>query len=323
MNHPVKKVDDAFEYDEPAAVIQTRLRPLTAAEFLSLEIPPRKLILDPWLPEKGLAMLVAPRGIGKTLFALSVAYAAACGGNFLGFNAPTPRRVFYLDGEMPARTMQERMASIIQGFEPQPPSPDFFRILTADLTEDGLPNLSTVEGQNEIDAQIGEAELIILDNLSTLVRSGKENEAESWVPIQSWILSHRRAGRSVLLIHHAGKNGTPRGTSKREDVLDTVISLRRPQDYSPDQGARFEIHFEKARGFFGDSAQPFEAAYEVIGDAAVWSHKTIDDVEMMRVVDSLQAGLSIREIGADLKLSKSKVQRLKDKAIGKGVYDAK
>jgi hypothetical protein len=26
-----------------------------------------------------------------------------------------------------------------------------------------------------------------------------------------------------------------------------VIALRRPEDYSPEQGARFEIHFEKLR----------------------------------------------------------------------------
>ena len=30
-------------------------------------------------------------------------------------------------------------------------------------------------------------------------------------------------------------------------ALDTVIALRRPEDYSPEQGARFEIHFEKLR----------------------------------------------------------------------------
>ncbi len=303
-----------------AALIPSRLHTMTAVEFLGLDIPPRRLILTPWLPEKGLAMLVAPRGIGKTLFALSVAYAAACGGNFLGFNVPNPRRIFYLDGEMPARTMQERIASIVKGFNAQPPAPDFFRILTADLTEDGLPDLSTIEGQSEIDAQIGDAELIILDNLSTLMRSGKENEAESWMPIQSWILNHRRAGRSVLMIHHAGKNGTPRGTSKREDVLDTVISLRHPQDYSPDQGARFEIHFDKARGFFGDSAQPFEALYELQDGAAVWSHKAIDDVDMMRVVDLIKAGTSVRDAGKELSLSKSKVQRLKERAVKQGIY---
>ena len=67
---------------------------------------------------------------------------------------------------------------------------------------------------------------------------------------------------AVLLVHHAGVNGRQRGTSRREDALDTVIALRRPADYSPEQGARFEVHIEKARTFAGEGALPFEAAVE-------------------------------------------------------------
>jgi Protein of unknown function (DUF3489) len=61
----------------------------------------------------------------------------------------------------------------------------------------------------------------------------------------------RRRGISVLIVHHAGKGGQQRGTTRREDVLDTSISLRHPADYSPVEGARFEIHLEKARGVRG------------------------------------------------------------------------
>jgi len=54
-------------------------------------------------------------------------------------------------------------------------------------------------------------------------------------------------------------NGRQRGTSRREDSLDTVIALRRPADYSPEEGARFEVHIEKARSIVGEGASPFEA----------------------------------------------------------------
>ena len=85
------------------------------------------------------------------------------------------------------------------------------------------------------------------------------------MPIQTWLLKLRRHGISVLLIHHAGTNGRQRGTSRREDALDTVIALRRPEDYSPEQGARFEIHFEKLRNRVDSAgAMPFEARLETL-----------------------------------------------------------
>jgi RimJ/RimL family protein N-acetyltransferase len=69
--------------------------------------------------------------------------------------------------------------------------------------------------------------------LSALCRVSEENEAGDWVPIQSWILSLRRRGITVLLLHHAGKSGAQRGTLRREDLLDVVIKLKHPADYSP------------------------------------------------------------------------------------------
>ena len=71
------------------------------------------------------------------------------------------------DGEMPAETMQERLAAIVGGIRQQPPANDFFRILISDLCPLGLPDLATLEGQGWIDAQVDNAEVLILDNIST------------------------------------------------------------------------------------------------------------------------------------------------------------
>ena len=92
----------------------------------------------------------------------------------------------------------------------------------------------------------------------------------------------RRRGVSVLIVHHAGKGGQQRGTSRREDVLDTSISLRRPDDYIPTEGARFEVHLEKARGVHGEAAKPFEAKLEVRDKAAIWTTRDIEDVDRSR-----------------------------------------
>jgi hypothetical protein len=318
----LKALVEALPDWQPSGDKKPNVAPLTAIEFLSLEIPRREIIMSPWLPEKGTVMIYSPRGVGKTLLGLTSAYAIAAGANFLGFQIERPRKILYLDGEMPAQTMQERLAAIIGGFLEEPPTPEHFRILLSDLAEFGLPDLGSPEGQAWVDARIGEAEVIIADNISTLVRSGKENEAEGWLPMQRWVLRHRRQGRAVILLHHAGKGGAQRGTSKREDVLDTVISLRHPADYSPDQGARFELHFEKCRSFYGDGAQPFEARYEVRDGAALWTRTEIVDAERARVVAAIKDGLSVREAAEVLGMSKSRVDRLKRKAVELGELSA-
>jgi DnaB-like helicase N terminal domain/AAA domain len=73
------------------------LGPLNAADFLKLELPPRRKIVAPWLPEKGLVMIYSLRGVGKTLLGMTSAYAIAAGADFLGFRTEKPRRAARLN----------------------------------------------------------------------------------------------------------------------------------------------------------------------------------------------------------------------------------
>jgi DNA-binding NarL/FixJ family response regulator len=288
----------------------TRLTPITIEDFLTRPFPPREMILGPWLPTKGLAMIYAPRGLGKTHFAWGLAYAVATGGPFLGGKAPSPRNVLLVDGEMAASTLRDRMAAIIETGGGVRPAEGMIRVISADQEPEGIPDLSTIEGQAALDEVLHDAELIILDNLSTLCRSGKENEAESWSAVQAWALAKRREGRTVVFIHHAGKGGAQRGTSRREDVLDSVVSLKRPQDYHPTEGARFEVHFEKARGFAGVDAEPFEAMLTPAG----WTMKKLATVREAQVMELHEQGLTQRQIAKALHVSAATVNRSLKKA---------
>ena len=164
---------------------------------------------------------------------------------------------------MPLVSLQERLRAISDGLGAVIPN-DGFRVLAADDTENGL-SIGSEEGQRALDPLLSGVDLVIFDNLSTLCTNGSESASDAWVPMQNWLIKLRRQGIAVLLVHHAGTNGRQRGTSRREDALDTVIALRRPDDYSPEQGARFEVHFEKLRNRVdGDGAIPFEAKLEAI-----------------------------------------------------------
>ena len=101
--------------------------------------------------------------------------------------------------------------------------------------------------------------------------------------------------------------------------MDSVIALRHPQDYRPDQGARFEVHFEKHRGFHGADADPFEARYAVRDGTAIWTRTTIADVDLKRVADAIREGMSIRETAEELGMNRSRVERLRAKAKDQGL----
>ena len=283
-----------------------QVRAITLVKFLEMDIPPRSPMLTPWLQNQGLAMIYAPRGTGKTRVAHGVCHAIATGSGFLRWIAPQPKRVLLLDGEMPAAVLQEMLRATVQASQSAMADPTYFKIAAADLVRDGLPDLSNSAGQEFYRDVVADSDFVVIDNLSTICRSLKENDADGWTSVQSWALALRRAGKSALFIHHAGKAGAQRGTSRKEDVLDTVISLRRPPDYLAEQGARFEVHFEKSRGFHGPDAEPFEA--RLLGNQWVISAvKSGDDLDTLKALR--KQGMSVRDIAERTGLSKSTVQR--------------
>lgn len=310
MNH--KKPDTPLVLAQPDK--EPGLHCVNAYDFLTMEFPERKMLLAPIVPRQGLCMLHAARGIGKTFASMSVAYAVASGGSLFGrWAAPSPARVLFVDGEMPARTLQDRLAAIIAGSENEPPSNDYLQLLTPDMQPGPMPNLATREGQQAIEPFLEGVELLVMDNLATLARNGRANDEESWLPVQGWLLELRRRGISVFLVHHEGKGGGQRGTSAKEDILDTVIRLSRPSDYSSEQGARFEVHLTKARGICGADAKPFEAQLFTSGQTLTWTTRDIEDVELEHLKQLIDEGFTIRDAAEEMGVSKSKVGRLKKK----------
>jgi hypothetical protein len=294
-----------FKAEEQAETEPLSYSVIGISDFLAMELPPRENILAPLLPRQGLVMIHSTRGIGKTFVSLNIGYAVTCGGSFLRWAAPQPAGVLYLDGEMPANVIQERLAQIVQcsALEPQKP----LLIMSPDLQGQAMPDLSMSEGQKAVEKHLShDIELIIIDNISTLSRSGKENEAASWLPLQEWALKLRAQGKSVLFIHHSGKGGLQRGTSKREDILDTVISLRHTQDYEPSQGAYFGVHFEKSRGIYGADVEPFEAKLE----DGLWTMKSLKASSLEKVIRFTKDGYSQKEIADEIGKNKGYISRL-------------
>lgn len=285
----------------------------------------RECLLSPWLRTQSLNMVHAWRGIGKTHFSLNVAYAIASGGVWMTWKAAVARKVLYLDGEMPGASIQARLAAIGLAADAEP-QPGFLRILTPDMQPDGVtPNLATVEGREAINAMIdSDTALIVVDNLSALVRgAGRENDADSWESIAGWALQLRARGHAVLFVHHSGKSGAQRGTSKREDILDSVLCLKRPAGYDMREGARFEIHFEKGRDDKGEDVAAVEVQLSTDADGrAAWAWSSVEDTDMRRAAELKNEGASQAEIAEEMEKSRHQVTRLIKRAHEAGLTNS-
>jgi KaiC/GvpD/RAD55 family RecA-like ATPase/5S rRNA maturation endonuclease (ribonuclease M5) len=291
---------------------------IAANDFRALKLPERKMLLFPWLPEGSINMIFADRGIGKTFFSLSCALALANGDDFLSYHAKEAVPVLYLDGEMQATSIQERINRLSANAETK----EHLYLYTPDCQEnDYTPDLGTPKGREEINEAIEDCNprVIFIDNISAFDRTGKENEAESWSPIQEWAVQHRKKGRSIVFVHHANKEGKQRGSHKKEDVMDAVIRLKRPEDHIQGEGGtKIVVQYTKARHLSGDQAQDIEASLIADGENLKWEWEA-GDIIYKKSIEMLIDKMPIRDIAEELAIGKSTIHRWKKRAQSEGL----
>jgi len=213
-----------------------------SSALASLTLKQRSPLLADWLCEGDYGIIFASRGVGKTWFGLLIAKAVATGGRLGEWKAPDLAKVLYVDGEMPPDLMRDRDRGLGTG------DVEFLNHeILFDRTEKVL-NITEPAVQDAILQKCirDDIKLVMLDNLSTLVSGVKENDSFEWERLHNWLLQFRRHKIAVVLIHHAGRSGEMRGTTKREDAAFWVILLNDGKKHADDKrGARFISIFTK------------------------------------------------------------------------------
>ena len=296
--------------------------PPSAADFLALEFPPIVGLLGPFATQQ-LALVYAPPGLGKTMFAMSLAYAMAEGREFLGWPSGPPVRVLYVDGEMAADMMQARLA--------QAPSE---RLYVANLLGWGIDmealNLADEGGQKVVTywADKLAADVIVIDNLMSLawVDGVSMNSDEAWQPVRRWCIEQRKAGRSVLIVDHSNALGQIFGTKTKLWHVDLAIRLSPVEEPENDdlgtfdetvpstKNQRLRLSHDKVRSRYtwdsSSSGTEYQEIIVTLGDVGTDWHAVPAGVELKRIArDMKENGMSIREIAEELGISKSKVGR--------------
>jgi KaiC/GvpD/RAD55 family RecA-like ATPase len=296
-------------------LINNELPVVNGEDLLQMDIPPLQNIIDPILPVGGMGLVFAKRGIGKTHFCIEIAYAVANGIGFLNWSANEPRRVLYLDLETQFAAIKQRFETVhnrinipngmqnIELFNHALLNKDCAEMLNIDNDRHRQILTNTINSLN--------VDLIVMDNLSSIRRSGNENDAKDCHKIIEWALLMRKLDKSIIFVGHEGKKSegdakTLRGSSRMEDVVDTIINLSEIQS----QSGNLKLIFTKHRHMSPEVAKPInvsftpEKGWSIIGDYVPEDEKSMKEKSLNILQLKLQ-GLDNVEISKKLNLDKS------------------
>lgn len=291
-------------------------------EFLERDVPQSTELLGKLILAGSVGMLVAPRGCGKSLLAMTIGYAVAGGKLLAPWGIGSGDEVCLIDGEMREEGLQTRLR-LLHAKNTRHNSIEMvtrkLHIISRDAAGDLIGSIDTMEGQEAFDKIIPDtAKLIIIDNLSALTTSGRE-DAASFALIKQWIIKKRLDGVAVLLVHHTGKSGTQRGTSVHEDLLDYAIKLSPRDDESGKtafilEHTKLRDHLPQLRGKFHGVFWTEDGRLEF--EIKLAGHEmTPDEIKLLQLQE---AGLSLeaiaKEFGVKAKTTiMRRLQRLKER----------
>lgn len=304
-----------------------RLSLLSEIELQDIKIETPKKYLGP-IVEGSLGEIYGPRGIGKTFLRDAISLCLTRKMDLGPFKCENEAGVLIVDAEMPLHLLKDRQRELSRNVGKALKNLD--TIANEQLYKSGSSpiNLSDPTWRNSILELIATENdrwnVIILDNLSSLLPGIKENDKDAWGPINQFLLQLRWMGKAVIFIHHAGKSGDQRGTSGREDQLDFVLKLTLPAGHNPEEGCRFDATLTKSRSLTGSEAQPF--TFGIIPYPAgglTWTTASQRENKKETIIALLGSGTTQKTIAEIMKVSKGYVSQVRASAITRRVLDAK
>jgi hypothetical protein len=312
---------------------------LDADKFVRLDFPKLKRYLRPWLAAESLNMIHGWRERGKTWLGLIIAIGLTrriqnAQLNVGPWEFSCKAGVLYVDGEMPCAELQKRYKRLTRHLPPMSKKCPL-TILSANHFAKQLEGksitIATAEWREALYQFIKKHRrkyrVLMLDNLSALTAGVIENTKEEWDPINQWLLRLRHLGLTTILFHHESKGGKQRGTSGREDALDCVIRVTKPEGWTDEDGAWMKITFEKARHLTGEERKAFCIQIEEHPDGGLrWSERKEEAAtaeKQNRMIVDIMQGRSNKDIAKEFGCVPGYVSQVKNKAKDRGLIDRK
>jgi 5S rRNA maturation endonuclease (ribonuclease M5)/KaiC/GvpD/RAD55 family RecA-like ATPase len=198
------------------------LEPIDWAAFWARPAKDAEWAFEPIVPMGRGTAIYSTAKTGKSLLSLDIVAAAASGRSVLGQPPREPMRVLYLDMEMTADDLRERLEDLGYGA-----SDDLNGLAYYQLPS--LPPLDTELGGEVFLGlvQAHGAQAVVIDTMARAV-AGEENSSDTYRDFYRHTGQRLKAqGVSLLRLDHAGKDigKGQRGASSKADDVDVVFRL--------------------------------------------------------------------------------------------------
>ena len=263
----------------------TPITALSVRDFIAKDYPEQEYWVHPLVSKQTITQIWASPGVGKTLFSMELACALANGQDFLKYKWELGRKpvpVLYVEGEMSARQIQDRILNITDRYINEKKKFNFDYLRVAPVQEQLNHNFDPLNedlGRKRLELQLEQMKesfdqepILFLDNISCLTNF-QEKDGEAWITFMQWLIKLRAKGYTIFFLHHATKEGsTSSGSNMKERSVDIEIKLSEPskeQRLDIDE-TQMVVEFKKWREFnYTEHSRPFLAS--VSRHTAKWS----------------------------------------------------
>jgi putative DNA primase/helicase len=232
------------------------------------------------------------------------------------WNVPEAARVLYIDGEMPATLIRDRIAEAVGRVGVENLQGRLTFLNYADFLSElgGFPAMESVDGQVFIDTWLRYtgAKFVVFDNIQSLT-IGDMKETDSWRKVQAFCRKLTDQGIGQLWVHHANKDGSMYGDKTRAYQFDTVIGLKPVDDDDKEHGSlTFDLLYQKTRELHPEkTADRYAAGRVSLTKSSGWSFRSKAAIEERAIVEATQGGetFTTAELGEVLGLNKMTLGR--------------
>ena len=200
-----------------------------------------------WLPKNSIVMVHGSAGCGKTYALCDFLYSLSIGKNIGGAEIKEKAKVLYIDFELSKFETSRRHQQLINTYGK---SNNWFSLNPSFSETDTLYiwSLADKEFVRDLLETVREfkSDIVVIDSArSSMLGTGfKENDAESWSPLNDFMMKTRNMGKTVVYIHHDSKAGNYSGSTASITNIDIEIHIKKK---SKDKTSDIEVSFNVCR----------------------------------------------------------------------------